>query len=195
MGEIIHEIGRDFVKNLKDFLESTENFGNVFTGNNPNQITVRKKHDGSTKIFDMIAGYKKNLDYEIEVYIEAKNYSSQGDLNKQYRKFLADCFSVWVYQKRLSSYWKAKFLFISNHPFYCSEYSNLKSLNFLKSQIEDDEDLLNYCSQNEEIVIREFLDSFDILIYSECIHMISVDLLRILDKYRPFSRDYKRRQF
>lgn len=193
MGEIIQEIGRGFVLDLKDFLESTENFGSVFTGNNPNQVTVRLKYDGSTKTFDIIAGYKKDLDDEIEVYIEAKNYSTQGDLNKQYRKFLVDCFSVWVYQKQLSQYWKAKYIFISNHPFYCSRYSNLKTLNFLKNQIKDDEDLFNYCLQNEDIVVREFLDSFDILIFSECIYMISVDLQRLLDKYRPISGIHRRR--
>jgi len=193
MGEIIQEIGRDFVLDLKEFLESTENFGSVFTGNNRNQITVRQKLDGSTKTFDMIAGYKKNLVDEIEVYIEAKNYSSQGDLNEQYKKFLEDCFSVWVYQKGLSKYWKAKFIFISKHPFYCSEYSNLKKLKFLKSRIEDDEDLMNYCLNNEEIVVNEFLDSFDILIFSECIHMFSVDLQRLMDKFGLFSRDKRRR--
>ena len=187
MGEIVQEIGRDFVLDLQLFLKSTENFGSVYTGNNHNQVTVRKKYDGSTKKFDMIAGYKKNLVDEIEVYIEAKNYTSQGDLNEQYKKFLEDCFSVWVYQKGLSKYWKAKFIFISTHPFYCSKYSNLKDLNFLKDRIEDDEDLMNYCLNNEEIVIREFLDSFDILIFSECIHMFSVDLKRLIDKFRPFS--------
>ncbi len=193
MGEIIQEIGRGFVLDLKEFLESTENFGSVYTGNNRNQITVRQKFDGSSKIFDMIAGYKKNLVNEIEVYIEAKKYTSQGDLNEQYKKFLEDCFSVWVYQKKLSKYWKAKFLFISTHPFYCSEYSNLKNLNFLKNRIKDDKDLLNYCKNNEEIVVREFLDSFDILIFSECINMFSVDFQRFLDKYRPFPRDKRGR--
>lgn len=193
MGEIIQEIGRDFVLDLRDFLVSTENFGSVYTGNNRNQVTVRQKYDGSTKVFDIIAGYKKYLVDEIEVYIEAKKYSSQGDLNKQYKKFLLDCFSVWVYQKELSQYWKAKFIFISTHPFYCSKYSNLKDLNFLKNLIEDDEDLMNYCLNNEEIVIREFLDSFDILIFSECIHMFSVDLQKLIDKFRPFSRDERRR--
>lgn len=193
MGEIIQEIGRDFVSDLKLFLESTENFGSVYTGNNRNQVTIRQKFDGSTKIFDMIAGYKKNLADEIEVYIEAKKYTTQGDLNEQYKKFLEDCFSVWAYQKELSKYWKAKFIFISTHPFYCSKYSNLKSLNFLKKRIENDEDLMNYCSNNEEIVIREFLDSFDILIFSECIYMFSMDLQSFMDKYRPFSRDTRRR--
>ncbi len=193
MGEIIQEIGRDFVLDLKLFLESTENFGNVYTGNNRNQVTVRQKYNGTTKTFDLIAGYKKNLLDEIEVYIEAKDYTSQGDLNEQYKKFLEDCFSVWVYQKGLSQYWKAKFIFISTHPFYCSQYSNLKSLNFLKNRIENEEDLMEYCSKNEEIVVREFLDSVDILIFSECIHMFSVDLQRLMDKFGVFSRDTRRR--
>jgi len=193
MGEIIQEIGRDFILDLKLFLESTENFGNVYTGNNRNQVTVRQKYDGTTKKFDMIAGYKKTLVDEIEVYIEAKDYTSQGDLNEQYKKFLEDCFSVWVYQKGLSQYWKAKFIFVSTHPFYCSKYSNLKGLNFLKDRIENDEDLMNYCSNHEEAVVREFLDSIDILIFSECIHMFSVDLQKLMDKFRVFSSDRRRR--
>lgn len=186
MTERLHQIARDYVYEIKDFLQYTYNFKIVATAYNLNETTIMEKLNGDTIKFDLRGVFERDTE-SIEVFIEAKNYSSSSDLNSQYREFIKDCFSVWVRRRQLSSKWKARFLFISSHPFYCSDFANLKSLDFLSNIIQpSDEELYNYLSTHKEEVIKDFLGLVDVLILSPSRTLISINFPKIMEIARLF---------
>ena len=171
MGERIHEIGRYFVQDLKEVLENTYNFVGITTAyeipDEDQPITIiEEKLNGDPKIFDLGGIYKKNEE-SIGVYIEAKNFSSATGLIGHYTKFLRDSFSVWIKKRTVSKDWKAIFLFVSTHPFACSNFSTLKEYDFLKHALESENDLMEYLIEHTDSVLRDFLDYFDILILND----------------------------
>jgi len=132
MGERIQEIGREFVYEIKEYLEKTFNFGSLTTTYNKNDATVRENLNGDTIRFDLVGLYYHSNE-PIEIYIEAKKYTTSSGLISNFKKFLKDSFSIWVKKRQISNYWKAKFLFIATHPFACQDFSNLKSYKYFKN--------------------------------------------------------------
>ncbi len=173
MGELLHEIGRKFVYYVKEKLEKTNRFNIPFIvyEANSDQTSVIKIN-GNKKIFDLKGAYKSLNDENLNVFIEIKDYSYQGKLNQYYKHFLKDCFSVWVKNRLYSKSWKARFLFISSHPFNCSKFSRLKNLDFLRETLKDDRNLLKYFKQFKDVIKSSFLNYVDIIFLTPIMNLI-----------------------
>lgn len=186
MGERIQEIGREFVYEIKEYLEKTFNFGELATAYNKNDATLREMLNGKVVTFDLVGPYIHS-DEPIEIYAEAKKYTTSSNLLSNFRKFLKDSFSVWVKKRQISTNWKAKFLFIATHPFACTNFSNLISYDFLEQQIEEESELIDFLVKNKELVISDFLDFFDILIITDSKDLISPNISKIIELSKIFS--------
>lgn len=178
MGESLHETGRNFVMEIMDFLISTGNFEGLVTAYNENDLTLKTKLDGTQKRFDLTGIYKeKREEAAIDVYIETKNYNKENNLRNHYETFLKDCLSVWFNMRKFSRNRKARFLFITSHPFCCNNFRELKTYEFL-SEISDsfDENLKNeFDNYPTEIIISDFLNFINIMILNESRRLIFVD--------------------
>ena len=185
MGERIHHLGKKYVMEIKDFLETTGNFYNLVDTYNENDITLVEKFDGTTVRFDIVGIFKneESID-EIEVYIESKHYSKQSNLSFHYRKFLIDSFCVWIKMRMLSKHKIAKFLFIASHPFDCKYFIRLNSFNFLKKELKiKSEDLLKeFESIDTEDMIFKFLNNIDILFLTKSRNLISKKKTNMIEK-------------
>lgn len=183
MGESSHELGRDYVIELQEFLEKTYNFNSLFTVYGPYDSTLMEKLNGDSKKFDLAGSFEENSDL-IPVFIEAKNDSNSARLIREYKNFLKDCFSVWVKKRKLSRRWNARFLFISSYPFLCNDFSKHKKADFLAEVFEDiDDDLKNYFNLHQAEVISSFLEFVDILILTPSCELISANIPKIAKKY------------
>ena len=69
-------------------------------------------------------------------------------------------------------YWKARFLFISSHPFNCSKFSRLKNQDFLKITLKDDNNLLIYFNQFKDVIKSDFLNYVDIIFLTPSMNLI-----------------------
>lgn len=185
MGERIHELGKKYVLDIRDFLKTTGNFHSLITTYNQNDITLKEKIDGTTVNFDIVGFFKNpEIEDEIEVFIETKHYSSQNKLSKHYKKFLIDAFSVWLKMRNLSKSKMGKFLFITSHPFECKSFIKLNSYNFLREEISNiSEDLLqNFNSIEIEDIIFKFLIHTDILFLTKSKSLISIQKSNLIEK-------------
>jgi len=185
MGEYIHEIGREFVYEIKEYLEKTFNFGEFATAYNKNDVTLREKFNGDVIRFDLVGSYYY-INEPIEIYIEAKKYTTSSSLLSKYKEFLKNSFSVWAKKRKISSNWKAKFLFIATHPFACREFSNLKGLDFLENLLEEETELKSFMRDNKEAVISDYLNFFDILIITDSKDLISPNIPKIMKILKLF---------
>lgn len=188
MGEFIQEIGREFVYEIKEYLEKTFNFGPLATAYNKNAATIREKLNGNPITFDLVGPYYQN-NGQIEIYIESKKYTTSSHLLPNFKKFLKDSFSVWVKRRQISNIWKAKFLFIATHPFACRDFSDLKKYDFLEQQLENELELINFLKKNKEAVISDFLNFFDILIITESKDLILPNIPKIIKLKNLFSEN------
>lgn len=186
MGEHLHETGREFVYEIKEYLELTMNFEGIATAYDPNGMTIREMRNGNFKTFDLVGAYKKD-DIIIEAFIEAKNYSSSSNLLDLYKKYLKECFSVWVRSRIKFAHWKARFIFLSTHPFACTKFTKLTNLDFLEDEIRNDDDLFEFFNSNKEEVRKQFLDYFDILFLNKSKELILPNIQRIVRFSKIFS--------
>lgn len=185
MGERIHDLGKRYVLSIRDFLESTGNFHSLITSYNQNDITLTEKIDGSTVNFDIVGFFKNpDLEDEIQVFIEAKHYTSQNKLSNHYKKFLIDSFCVWLKMRNLSTHKMGKFLFVTTHPFDCKSFIKHNSYNFLKKEISNiSEDLLQSFNSIEiEDMIFKFLIHIDILFLTKSRSLISIQKSNLIEK-------------
>lgn len=192
MAEQSHEKGRSYVKKVREFLEKTKNFNIPFdvysaTSEQTTMITLK----GEKKVFDL-RGFCKHDKSDLEVFIEAKDYETSSDLNEHYKKFIKDCYSVWLYERKIKPKWKARFLFISSHPFYCSKsFKELNSINFLKSIIDNEDEfekqLNDFLDRNSQVVSDDLLNFLDILFITHNCELISVNLKEIMKPYSIFG--------
>ena len=185
MGERIHELGKRYVLDVQDFLETTGNFHNLINTYNLNDITLVEKIDGTTVRFDIIGIFKnREPDDEIEVFIETKHYSSESKLLLHYKKFIIDSFCVWIKMRKLSRHKMAKFLFIASHPFDCKYFIKLNSYNFLKKVISSysDDILKKFKSIEIEDIFFKFLNHIDILFLTKSRTLISVQKKNLIEK-------------
>ena len=182
----LFRISCKFVYEIKEYLEKTFNFGSFSTAYNKNDVTLRESINGEIIRFDLIGPYY-NSNEPIEIYIEAKKYTTSSGLISNFKKFLKDSFSVWVKKRQISNNWKAKFLFIATHPFACQNFSNLKSYSFLEQLIEEQLELIKFLKKKKEEVISDFLNFFEILIITDSKDLISPNIPKIVELSKLFS--------
>ncbi len=195
MPEEQHEKARKYVKELADFLEKTKNYSNIVTVYDSPYIQTRKIDYNRKEIkFDLKGQYFKD---KLDVYIEAKNYKKSVDLGSHYKKFVKQCFSIWVReQEQISSDpWIAWFFFIASHPFYCTKtFKELKSLDFLTEVLEeiDSNDksknkLQEYLSSNNEKIIETFLKNIEILYITPNYKFLMANIPAYFDELSLFT--------
>ncbi len=195
MPEEQHEKARKYVKELAGFLEKTKNYSNIVTVYDSPYIQTRKiDYNGKEIKFDLKGQYFKD---KLDVYIEAKNYKKSDDLGSHYKKFLKQCFSIWVReQEQISSDpWIAWFFFIASHPFYCTKtFKELKSLDFLRRVLEEidsndksKEKLQEYLSSNTEDIIEKFLKNIEILYVTPNYRLLMVNIPAYFEEIRLFT--------
>lgn len=176
MGERPHEIGRQFAYKIKDVLERTGKFIIPFVCYEAaSEQTSMETCEGEKKQYDLRGSYISSDEENFDVFIEAKDYSNQSTLNDDYKKFLKESFSVWIRKRVIFRNWKARFLFISSHPFYCSVFNNLKKEDFLESCLRDNDILAEELENSIRIVKSEFLDYVDVIFLTPSTEFIIAD--------------------
>ncbi len=186
MGEEIQEKGRKFVYEMFDYLEYTGNFEGLVTSYERKNMTSQILSSGIKKDFD-IRGMFKDENISIDVFIEAKRYKTLSNLYSCYRIFLKDCFSVWVNERKIKKDWRARFIFITTHPFACSNFTNIRSYEFLKKVLNGEVDLENFLDSNIERTVKDFLPNLYILFVTEGKEMLTPSIKRILKKMKYFT--------
>lgn len=188
MGERSHEIGRLFAYKIKDVLETTGKFNIPFVSYEAvSEQTTMETFDGGKKQYDLKGSYISSNEENFDVFIEAKDYSRQSTLNDDYKKFLIESFSVWIKKRTVFRNWKARFIFISSHPFYCSKFNDLKKEDFLENCIIDNEVLKEEFENSIRIVKSEFLDYVDVIFLTPSTEFLITDQIvfikNIIEKF------------
>ncbi len=176
MGERPHEIGRKFAYKIKDVLERTGKFSIPFVSYEAtSEQTSMETFEGEKKQYDLKGSHISSNEENFDVFIESKDDSNTSRLKNEYKKFLRESFSVWIKKRTAFMNWKARFLFISSHPFNCSNFNDLKQEDFLERCLRDNEVLLEKLEQTSRFVRSEFLDYVDIIFLTPSTDFIITD--------------------
>ena len=70
--------------------------------------------------------------------------------------------------------WKARFIFLSDHPFFCSnQFEQKNTVSFLNQVLNEfDKDLLKYLKEFENRIERNFLSLINIIFHSRDNYLI-----------------------
>jgi len=139
--ETIHEKGREAVEKFREYLESTAKFRISFTVYQAafavEGITISGEHFH----YDMVGKFvERPSALPIRVYIEVKSrYSSPTDLTTLYNEFVVKSFSFCLYHWKIRKNrdFKPYFLFLTNHPFHCAQYSEITNPGFISGIVGD----------------------------------------------------------
>lgn len=146
-GEQLHRMGEEGAKKAALWLDSTARFAishNAYdldpsTGE-PLDHARLELLDGSWETFDLIGNILDEKGKQgHRLYVECKNYSTDGNQGKLYREYLAVCYSA--FHRR----WKAvdappsmEFMWATTHPFAVSTWTELRDLATIREACEDE---------------------------------------------------------
>jgi hypothetical protein len=131
--EAAHEIGRDGVMRVKQFLESTTYLNVPWTAYDHENMCKLQRLDGSKKVYDL-RGYFLG-ERRRPLYIESKKYANAGSQGVLYREFLADVYSIVARAKREDMDEEAEFMWVTWHPFSLGQWSQLAHHEYVRSAV------------------------------------------------------------
>ncbi|MFL1377340.1 hypothetical protein [Nocardiopsis protaetiae] len=137
--EATQEQGREGVARVQRWLEATtylELPWNVYE--TPAMCEV--EHLGGNKYFDM-AGWFLGKNRR-EVYVENKNYTSDGGQYSQFQEFLAIAYSSTAKRLQSASDRKTEFIWVTSHPFNLSRWSKLATHEEIRKALNDKPEFL-----------------------------------------------------
>lgn len=147
--EATQEQGRVGVARVQRWLEATtylELPWNVYE--TPEMCQVQ--HLGGAKFFDMAGRFLG--DNRREVFVENKNYTSDGGQYAEFQEFLAIAYSSTA--KRLQSGLdrKSEFVWVTSHPFALGRWANLATHTEIRKALEDKPSFLGGETIDEDLL-------------------------------------------
>lgn len=132
--ETEHVKGQDFVEKTKKWLEATLAIQVPYTVYDRTPQTTLELLDGELYRYDL-AGYHRNGN--VPIYVEAKDYGPSSDINSQYDAFIQRSFSAFlrILNRHGRKIEPPYFIFAASRPFRTSNYHELTTLAYLKSQL------------------------------------------------------------
>lgn len=172
--EAAHEIGREGVMRVKQFLESTTYLNVPWTAYDHESMCKLQRLDGSKKVYDLrgfFLGERRR-----PLYIESKKYASAGSQGSYYREFLADVYSITARAQKEDMDENAEFMWITWHPFSLGQWSKLSHHEYVKSSVASYPALLGIesaddaASSIDEDLCRTVADRLWIIVLSDRQH-------------------------
>jgi hypothetical protein len=131
--EEAHELGREGVFKVKQFLESTTHLQVPWTAYDHKAVCTRQRLDGTKKVYDLrgfFLGERRR-----PLYIEAKNYSTPGGQGILYREYLADVYSITAKAVADDMDEESEFMWITWHPFSQSAWTRLATHDYIREAV------------------------------------------------------------
>ena len=154
---------------IVNFLNKIGNIDIICTSYDENNYLQTTLHNikGNKKVFDL-EGKAIYRNAEIRLFIDINKKLDLIEIEEEFYDFIQECFGIWV-NKNIDHDWFARFLFISDRPFFCSEhFSNFKTLDFLRNVLNENEsNLLKYLEEFENKIERNFLSLLNIIFITE----------------------------
>jgi len=162
-------INDERIQNIVDFLNKIESLDIQSTSFDEHNYLQTKIYTikRESKVFNMEGrcNYRNSV---IRLFIDINKSINQIELEQEYKVFLKDCFSIWV-NENIDHDWIARFIFVSDHPFFCSKQFELKnSITFLNQVlIEFDKDLLKFLEEFETRIEQNFLPLLNVIFHTK----------------------------
>jgi hypothetical protein len=121
--EEAHEIGRQGVMQVKQYLESTTYLRMPWTAYDHTVMCKLQKLDNSAKTYDLSGHFLG--DRRFPLYVEAKKYSTPGGQGTAYDEYLANAYSITARAVRDDMDQKTEFMWITWHPFRQTTWKKL----------------------------------------------------------------------
>jgi hypothetical protein len=113
--EEAHEIGRQGVMRVKQYLESTTYLRMPWTAYDHVKMCKLQKIDGSKKTYDLSGHFLGSRRFPL--YVESKKYSTAGGQGTAYDDYLANAYSITSRAVKEDMDQETEFMWITWHPF------------------------------------------------------------------------------
>lgn len=141
-GERIQEKGRRGAHLARLWLDHTGRVRIDFDAYNWPDHVVLPPVAGPSKAFDL-AGHLLNEDGHVAapLYVEVKNADTEGSQKSQYKRYLANCYSVTAKAIQDDGLDRAcEFMWATWHPFWITEWPDLTSKRVIREAVEEHQD-------------------------------------------------------
>lgn len=139
-----HAKGYEGVFMAKSWLESTTRFQIHFTVYDSEALCTLPLLGGATKAFDMrgVHVHDDGRTNRCPVYLEVKNYDTEGGQGPKYQQYLRDCYLAAAKQRQDGVDEETEFMWLTWHPFSLGKWSRLCSEEELRAALASLEEAL-----------------------------------------------------
>ncbi|MBK1785595.1 hypothetical protein [Prauserella cavernicola] len=138
--EEAHELGRDGVFRVKQYLEGTTHLRLPWTAYDHVNLCKRQRLDGSKKTYDLAGHFLGER--RRPLFVEAKKYTTAGAQGTLYLEYIADVYSITARAQREEMDDGAEFMWITWHPFSQGAWPRLLSHEYVYEAVEKHVDSL-----------------------------------------------------
>lgn len=153
--EVVHELGRKGVHEIKEWLEATTRFAFTYTVYDNAAMCTVICLNNEKKTLDL-EGTTRPADPNAlsgPVSVECKKYTTPGGQGTEYRRFLAIAYSNTVRTINMMGMdARREFMWVTYHPFSQGDWPDLMSATYLRGCLEEHADLLEGVAIDDDLL-------------------------------------------
>ncbi|MFW9881002.1 MAG: hypothetical protein ACFFG0_48690 [Candidatus Thorarchaeota archaeon] len=167
MSEIEQKKGEEGVELAEQYLESTLKFDIFLKAYDSPAPVGHIGIDNNFHEYDIYCGFIKRFKprITIPVFVEVKSRTSSDDLGKMYNDFVLRSFSVFLKCRKIKKTYAPYFLFFVDHPFYCSNFTEIRLIDHVNQLIEKFPGKYGIIKNFSLNIIKRFCDNLWIIIF------------------------------